>query len=70
MKTTRKIKRLKREEKLRIRNKDKPLLFCDTCGLAKADVKRCFNPFNEEVYNEKIPTNLCDECYREAQRDV
>jgi hypothetical protein len=43
---------------------------CEDCGKESSDVKETVCPYAEEIYSEKIPAILCDDCYLERCLDV
>ena len=45
-------------------------LKCDSCHKTKKDVQYCYDPFQEEVYNKKVKTKLCKQCYQSFCEDI
>jgi hypothetical protein len=60
------MSKVSRENKKKERRKPENWLLCESCNQIKRDVVECFCPFNEEVYNKKVLTQLCKDCYQEA----
>lgn len=62
-----KKKKQKKLKKSQLRNMEP----CEECGkLVSKDLLTDYEPFNEEVYGEKIPCRLCDDCAWEQYLDV
>ena len=52
------------------KRKIKKMIKCDECGKEKDDVKECFDPYSDEINDEKIKCNLCDECYHDRCMEI
>ena len=50
--------------------KKKKYLKCDDCGEKKEDVVKTICPYEEEIYDEKVECQLCDNCYHERCMDI
>jgi len=47
------------------------MVSCEECGkLVHRKDATVYEPFNEEIYNEKIPKRSCPECAWESNLDV
>lgn len=40
---------------------------CEMCG---EEGTYCYDPYNEDVNNEKILACLCEDCYQESCNDI
>lgn len=45
-------------------------MICDDCGEDKEDVKETACPYAEEIDDNIIECNLCDDCYHERCMDI
>jgi hypothetical protein len=43
---------------------------CSRCGKAKADVERCYDPYDLDVNNKKVRCYLCDKCYAARSAEI
>jgi len=43
---------------------------CDKCGNVKPDVQRRVDPYTQEIDNEKVEMNLCDDCTQQRTDDI
>lgn len=46
------------------------LLKCDDCDKVDETVHKTTCPYNEEISNETIECQLCNECYHERCMDI
>ena len=45
-------------------------LVCDDCKKASADVHKVYCPYQEEIYDELVEVQLCDDCYYDRCFDI
>lgn len=45
---------------------------CQDCGkeLTEDDPGECMCPFQDEIYDEKVPISVCADCYHERKMDI
>jgi len=46
------------------------MMKCDDCYKDKEDVKKTTCPYAEEIADEKVECDLCDDCYYERCMDI
>lgn len=43
---------------------------CEDCGENKPDVEEVLDPYERDVKRREVWVKLCDDCYREKERDI
>ena len=46
------------------------MLKCDDCGKKKKDVIETICPYVDELHDEKVECQLCEDCYHERCMDI
>ena len=49
---------------------EEELKLCDSCKKLKPDVQWTKDPFMDEIHNEEVFMNLCEQCYLESCEQI